>query len=422
MTQDEAFLQAILENPNDDSPRLIYADWLEERGEKCAAALRAYPAIVRLLASLKTATQAPYDVVERHAAAGLVDFLSALSLLIERGRNLLPNRKWPGILDSMQDHMERILALKPGQASMDALVEGLHARPQTPARIRSIASLLAYGQRRDVLQYLFEFHGSDGRCAELLACLVQEMVLRKDDVYDLTPLVRFMLEMRVGGHPLAQLPLALVRVESELRYYLPLYNATSLSLSLPRSPSRQPGQPLPIGTTDVPMNVAEVIDSASAGRIVAVVRNWQEESNGQVEVRIFRAEHPIAEGELTVQFLRSLGLGALRGAGEEDVRAERIPASRAACILFSAASSGGAYGRGLLGAYGRLEMWRSLAGLVGAASSESVEAVAALAERCTWLAFDAESDWFYHVAWDFGLVAIRPDGMSLAVLAAADTD
>jgi uncharacterized protein (TIGR02996 family) len=32
MTQDEAFLQAIIENPEDDAPRLVYADWLDEQG------------------------------------------------------------------------------------------------------------------------------------------------------------------------------------------------------------------------------------------------------------------------------------------------------------------------------------------------------------------------------------------------------
>src|SRR5690349_13768071 len=32
MTPDEAFLQAILEDP-EDAPRLIYADWLEDNGE-----------------------------------------------------------------------------------------------------------------------------------------------------------------------------------------------------------------------------------------------------------------------------------------------------------------------------------------------------------------------------------------------------
>jgi len=33
MTRDEAFLQAILDDPEDDTPRLVYADWLEEHGQ-----------------------------------------------------------------------------------------------------------------------------------------------------------------------------------------------------------------------------------------------------------------------------------------------------------------------------------------------------------------------------------------------------
>jgi uncharacterized protein (TIGR02996 family) len=33
MTNDEAFLEAILERPEDDAPRLVYADWLDEHGD-----------------------------------------------------------------------------------------------------------------------------------------------------------------------------------------------------------------------------------------------------------------------------------------------------------------------------------------------------------------------------------------------------
>jgi uncharacterized protein (TIGR02996 family) len=33
MTQDDAFLHSILSNPEDDTPRLVYADWLEEHGQ-----------------------------------------------------------------------------------------------------------------------------------------------------------------------------------------------------------------------------------------------------------------------------------------------------------------------------------------------------------------------------------------------------
>jgi uncharacterized protein (TIGR02996 family) len=39
MSQDEAFLQAIIDHPDDDTPRLVYADWLEEHGQPDRAAL-----------------------------------------------------------------------------------------------------------------------------------------------------------------------------------------------------------------------------------------------------------------------------------------------------------------------------------------------------------------------------------------------
>jgi len=41
MTDDEAFIRAIVDAPNDDAPRLIYADWLDERGDPRGEYLRA---------------------------------------------------------------------------------------------------------------------------------------------------------------------------------------------------------------------------------------------------------------------------------------------------------------------------------------------------------------------------------------------
>jgi uncharacterized protein (TIGR02996 family) len=32
MTDDEAFIRAIVDAPGDEAPRLVYADWLDERG------------------------------------------------------------------------------------------------------------------------------------------------------------------------------------------------------------------------------------------------------------------------------------------------------------------------------------------------------------------------------------------------------
>ena len=33
MTREEAFLADILEHPDEDGPRLVYADWLEDQGD-----------------------------------------------------------------------------------------------------------------------------------------------------------------------------------------------------------------------------------------------------------------------------------------------------------------------------------------------------------------------------------------------------
>jgi uncharacterized protein (TIGR02996 family) len=38
MTHDDAFLQDIIESPGDDTPRLVYADWLEDQGQPDRAA------------------------------------------------------------------------------------------------------------------------------------------------------------------------------------------------------------------------------------------------------------------------------------------------------------------------------------------------------------------------------------------------
>lgn len=48
MSSNEAFLAAICDNPADDTPRLIYADWLEERGDPRAEFIRVQVELARL--------------------------------------------------------------------------------------------------------------------------------------------------------------------------------------------------------------------------------------------------------------------------------------------------------------------------------------------------------------------------------------
>ena len=48
MSDDVAFLRGILEKPEDAAPRLLYADWLEQRGDPRSRFLRMDPALQRI--------------------------------------------------------------------------------------------------------------------------------------------------------------------------------------------------------------------------------------------------------------------------------------------------------------------------------------------------------------------------------------
>ena len=41
MTEDEVFIRAIVDSPGDDTPRLVYADWLDDRDDPRGMYLRA---------------------------------------------------------------------------------------------------------------------------------------------------------------------------------------------------------------------------------------------------------------------------------------------------------------------------------------------------------------------------------------------
>jgi hypothetical protein len=74
------------------------------------------------------------------------------------------------------------------------------------------------------------------------------------------------------------------------------------------------------------------------------------------------------------------------------------------------------------GAYGRLAAWKSLASLVGVAETASFDEVCDAVSQSDWCSIESTAKWFYNVAWDFGIVCVRPDKRHIAVLAASDED
>ncbi len=62
MTPDDAFLQAVIENPADDLPRLMYADWLENTPIRAASS-----------SACSVLWRRPPPAAERREDAGLHD-------------------------------------------------------------------------------------------------------------------------------------------------------------------------------------------------------------------------------------------------------------------------------------------------------------------------------------------------------------
>jgi hypothetical protein len=155
--------------------------------------------------------------------------------------------------------------------------------------------------------------------------------------------------------------------------------------------------------------------------IASVVVNWQEESNGRAEARRFRFERPIQPSAVGAAFMKTLPLLCLEGAAVEQVVVRRVSTEHALAILFAASANGGAYNHGRRAAYGRLELWQSVASLIGHDDLD-LDGLANSAAEWTWYSFDAASTWFEQVAWDLGVAALSPDATAMSILAATDTD
>ncbi|MFB8414234.1 DUF6183 family protein [Streptomyces albidoflavus] len=319
---------------------------------------------------------------------------------------------------SLFDHLLRLLATTAGPGNVAEALR-LASAPETAGRERDrcTASLLASCRRPEELAVAFSGHASE----ELRACLVHELVLRGVAVDEEPGIARWAMSPHWRYHPLGWLPLTLSGMEDGAD--LPSYSLRGSSHAMPYGPSGgRPGR----GTRGawVP-SATEVTTPQLAAALSSAVANWAEESNGRIEARVFDLAGPLDAGAVPAALL-TLGLESLAGAeaGKKGtaLSVAACPPGQAWRVLFAAASTGGAYNSGSHGAYGRLAAWQSLAALAGVADGAGAGEVEARVAECAWFGFDAGTDWFEQVAWDFGLAALSPDRRRLAVLAATDTD
>ncbi|MEV6191904.1 DUF6183 family protein [Streptomyces sp. NPDC051920] len=351
-------------------------------------------------------------VMDERVAQGDAAFVADLGIALARTYGT-SGQPWQ--CRSALDHAMRLLAVSAGHENVTQALRLFSSAGISSRKLdRHAASLLASSHEAADLAEAFTGHASE----ELRACLVHELVLRGVAAGEAPGIAAWATSPHWRYHPLAWMPLTLSGMEEGAD--LPSYSAYGSGHAMPYGPS-QSRELARTADAAVP-SAQETTTEADVRAIGMAVANWTEESNGRVEARVFQfAAHLNAETVPGV--IPTLGLECLGGAGRKTrLSVVSCPPAQAWRVLFAAASTGGAYGSGSYGAYGRLAAWKSVAALTGCPEGSSAAEVEARVMACEWYAFDADTKWFEQVAWDIGLATLSPDGRRLAVLAATDTD
>ncbi|MEV6974410.1 DUF6183 family protein [Kitasatospora sp. NPDC093806] len=313
------------------------------------------------------------------------------------------------------DHLLRLLTTTAGPGNVAQAARLVSSAEVADRKLdRYAASLLAACQEAEDLAVAF----TDSASEELLACLVHELVLRRVVVERTPEIVGWATSRHRGQHPLGWLPLTLSELERSAD--LPRHSVRGRGQSIPYDPSESRELAV-LADVDVP-SWEETTTEATAAAMGKAVEGWIADSNGRVEARVFELADPL-EARSVPNALLGVGLECLHGVGDGAALSVAVqPPAQAWRVLFAAASTGGAYGSGSFGAYGRLAAWQSLAALAGSPEGATPDEVEARVRGCVWHGFAADTKWFEQVAWDIGLAALAPGRRRLAVLAATDTD
>ncbi|WP_248928468.1 DUF6183 family protein [Paenibacillus hamazuiensis] len=305
------------------------------------------------------------------------------------------------------------------------------AFPRNPRsyNLRYYMALMAANRSAEGLHRILENAAEDRRVSlEAKVLLLYEMAAR-GKVDERRSVVRHVCDKaEAENHPLVWLPLTLTSLEEEIS--LMYYNRDGGGgHSTPFGPHRRVSEEKyrdtkarSADTGVAPSAFHPIHTDEELMGMQSAVRNWMDRSNGKTEAAVFDLQTRHEPDQIAPELLLSFGLTCLHGAPAEHVLLEGMRPARIFSLLYSAAANGGAYSSGDLNAYGRLEAWRSMGALAGAPDDADMPFVLKQAESCRWWYFEAPTPWFHHVAWDFGIAALRPDGRTLAVLAATDTD
>lgn len=359
---------------------------------------------------------AHYAFIEQHAKQGDRDALKAIfaELHKELPRGRIPDWASGAVLERIIEAIALTGGYENATVALELAAVAHASAKQGSVRLRppAIVSKIVAVHSPEVIDRLL-LTLSD---LEKKALLLHEAVVRRKLVAESSLGGELQDRLSSAKHPLASLPLTLFDFEEEI--LLPNYGIGSSGTSIPFGPTTEQRVLAP---TALPgsLEITETTRVESAKLISAAVANWKDESNGKIEARTFRVD--LSNRDTLPALLPRLGLESVRSTDGIHVRDNAL-VKDAFTVLFSAASSGGAYNSGTFAAYGRLLAWKSLAGLVNASVDVAVHDIATSGQACQWCLFDSTSEWYYQVAWDIGIACFNPARREVAVLAATDTD
>lgn len=399
-----------------------------------------------------------YEDIRKSEASRDVDWLLALGKELTKplGNHTASDREWlfRTVIDSLvripgDDSVNAIFALAPfflaeecNWFSWEITNQSnlVSQRQEDPFafrtdRLRETASMLADVHKPEELVGVALKHVNSDRHLEFIACLVQELVLRGEDLSERQLALELAKRLKAANHPLAILPFKLIKpVELAMSDDLVTNQGHRLTRSTfglnensrdardaMHSRADADNGPLP--------SWKETTDDATQQSLMVAFSN---RAPTRWEARSFEFSERVRPVDLLADRLVSLDLQCVKrrvldenynkvtyATPYEHVNMRTSSPREIHALLLQAAIHGGIVGAGEFGAYSRLYAWLSLFALSGIPDDHSIAECAERTQDCAWFRFEAYSKFFPRRDENIGIATLNNN--KLRVLAISDS-
>lgn len=321
----------------------------------------------------------------------------------------------------------RALASIPGEAHARRLLS-LASRA---SGLALLGAALASSQSIDLLARLCTEKAFDAAGRTLLMAWAHETVYHDAHPLEHPGIVALANEFREEGHALGRVPLSQTAVEATIPKVPPSIRPRSFGSWNIRPPWLQ--SPVD-GRAALSMNATEVTKATCARRIPRTFHPDGVPNNVRVEARRFLLAAPISAESLGAPLLRLLEADCMTGRTDEEPGITRVdqasvtvqtrqlsPADALAWFLHFAISWR-CYGEYSGVGPGRERAFDAMAALCDLGSDVPWDEVARALSMRSFVYFEADTPWFYHICEDFGCLVLDPSRTIVDVIAETDCD